>query len=132
MLKTLENGVWVDRSPNVGETYREYRLVGTNSEHYIEGRWFEPIVEVEDRRITKLAFTNRFTFEEEVAIEMAAETDAAVRVILRKVNNAVYIDLDSPQVLATLGILVDKQLLTAERSSEIQGAPVEDNERPNS
>lgn len=41
MLKVLENDVWVERQPVEGEAYREYKLVGTSNEHFVEGVWVD-------------------------------------------------------------------------------------------
>lgn len=72
-----------------------------------------------DTRITPLAFSNRFTFQEEAAIESAADNDAAVRVILRKQTSATYIDLMDPLTAALLDELVSKGLITEARKTEI-------------
>lgn len=70
-------------------------------------------------KITKLAFSNRLSFAEETGIETAGVSDAEVRVILRKLNNAKFIDLALTQTASLLAILVSKTLLTSERATAI-------------
>ena len=93
------------------------------------------------RHITTLAFRNRFTLGEKVALEIASMDDpsaqmtqrqqaAMVRVYLSDVNNAKYIDLDRPDTRAGVQALEAAGLLAAGRSSEILDAPIEAIEMP--
>lgn len=70
-------------------------------------------------RITKLAFRNRFTFSEKVAIETAADSDAVVRVLLKDQEAATFIDLARQDTQHGVQLLVSKNLITAARSAEI-------------
>jgi hypothetical protein len=70
-------------------------------------------------RITRLAFRNRFTFAEKVAIETAAESDATVRVMLKDQEAATFIDLARIDTQQGVQLLVSKNLITAQRASEI-------------
>jgi hypothetical protein len=70
-------------------------------------------------RITRLAFRNRFTFAEKVAIETAAESDATVRVLLKDQEAATFIDLARIDTQQGVQLLVSKNLITAQRASEI-------------
>lgn len=80
--------------------------------------------------VTRLAFRNRLTFSERVAIETAAETDVAVRVLMQDIDSAAFVTLTDPAVIDGLGLLVSKQLLTQARADEVQSLPITDNERP--
>lgn len=91
--------------------------------------------------VTRLAFRNRFSSAEKVALEIAALDDptaamsarqqaAAVRAYLADVAAATYIDLgradlrDGVQALETMG------LLASGRAMEILDTPIEQHERP--
>jgi len=69
--------------------------------------------------MTKLQFRSLFTFEELVAIETAAETDAMIRVLNQNQAVADFIDLADPRTAAGLALLVSKTLLTQERADAI-------------
>lgn len=79
-------------------------------------------------RMTRLAFRNRFTFEEKVAIETAAETDATVRVLLKDQSEATYIDLERADTQQGTMLLVQKGLITSERASEILSLEIQPDE----
>lgn len=79
-------------------------------------------------KITRLAFRNRFTFEEKVAIETAAENDAVVRVLLKDQSEATYIDLARADTQQGTMLLVQKNLLTVERAEEILSLIVDQDE----
>lgn len=70
-------------------------------------------------RITRLAFRNRFTFAEKVAIETAAESDATVRVLLKDQEAATFIDLARIDTQQGVQLLVSKNLITAQRAADI-------------
>ena len=82
------------------------------------------------RRITKLAFRQRFTQAERVAIEIASLDDpaasaparqqaAALRVYLADVNVATYIDLDRADTVAGVQALEAAGLLAAGRAAQV-------------
>ena len=94
-----------------------------------------------DTRITRLAFRNRFTSAEKMALEMAALDDptapmaqrqqaAAIRVHLADVAVSTFIDLGSQDTRAGVLGLEAGGLLTEGRALEILGAPVQPHERP--
>ena len=87
----------------------------------------EPAKEAETK-ITKLAFRNRFTFAEKVAIETAAEADPAVRVLLKDQEAATFIDLSRTDTQNGVQLLVTKSLLTAERADVILSLDINDTE----
>jgi hypothetical protein len=94
----------------------------------------------EDRRITKLAFRNRFTKAERAGIEFAALDDptapiaqrqqaAALRADLKNQEQATYIDLDDEDTRTGVLTLKAVGLIAAGRAVEILDAPVQDGER---
>jgi len=70
-------------------------------------------------RMTKLQFLQRFTFNELVAIETAAETVPAVRVLQRQQDAAEYISVEDPTTISGVQFLVSINLLTTERAAAI-------------
>lgn len=118
-----ESGSWIEGQPVHGQLYRMVENGGVILESY----WAEPSA-VQQTKITKLAFRNRFTFAEKVAIETAAETDPAVRVLLKDQEAATFIDLSRQDTLDGVQLLVTKSLLTAERASEITSATIQPEE----
>ena len=96
---------------------------------------------VDDFRITKLAFRNRFTQAEKAALEFAALDDpsaatpqrmqsAALRAYLKDVESATFIDLSRPELIAGVQALEVMSLLAAGRAMAILSAPIEPAERP--
>ena len=94
-----------------------------------------------DTRITRLAFRNRFTSAEKMALEMAALDDptapmaqrqqaAAIRVHLADVAASTFIDLCSQDTRDGVLALEARGLLTEGRVLEILDAPVQPHERP--
>jgi hypothetical protein len=92
------------------------------------------------RRITKLAFRNRFTQAEKVAIELAAihnpkaditvhQQAAALRANLADLAAATYIDLDRPDTRAAVQGLELAELIAAGRAGQILDADIQDVER---
>lgn len=85
-------------------------------------------------KITRLAFLNRLTDSEAVAIDLASigETQeaATVRRVMSKVNAAKFIDLTDPDTVNGINYLISAGLLTAERGNEILTAPVQEKELP--
>ena len=70
-------------------------------------------------KLTRFQFVNRFTLEEMVAIESAADNDPEVRVFLRLLDVAEDIDLQNEKLLSGLNLLVSKGILTQERLEEV-------------
>ena len=87
----------------------------------------------EDLRITRLAFLDRFTDAEAVAIDLAslgATVQAAgLRRYLHKVNSAQHIDLARADLQAGVQALEAAGLLAAGRAELILTAPITDIER---
>lgn len=80
-------------------------------------------------KITKLAFRNRFTFDEKVAVESAAESNASIRVMLKDQEAAEYIDLSRAETVAGVNALVTASLITQQRADEILTNPVTEIEK---
>lgn len=87
-----------------------------------------------DFRITNLAFVDRFTDAEAIAIDLAsigATVEAAqVRRYLDKVSKAAHIDLSRADAQAGVLALEAAGLIAAGRADEILLAPIQDTERP--
>lgn len=114
-------------------------------EHYPKGsyRLVQPVdaaPATADRRITKLAFRNRFTKAEKTGIELAALDDptapiaqrqqaAALRADLKDQDQATFIDVDDQDTRTGVLTLEAVGLIAAGRAVEILDAPVQDNER---
>ena len=88
---------------------------------YVEGTFTAPEAEPAKKvtQLTKLEFQLRFTFDELVAIETAAETDAGVRVLQRQQQAAEFISLTDVNTKLGMLYLASKGLLTAERVDAI-------------
>lgn len=81
-------------------------------------------------KITRLAMRNRFTFQEKVAIETAAESSPAVRVWLKDLEVSTFIDLGRPDTQAGVQQLEIDGLIALGRATEILNSPVQAEEVP--
>ena len=79
--------------------------------------------------VTKVAFRFRFTDAEFETIITAAKTDAGVQVWYDTFNMLPNVDLDNQRTKDGVANLVNKNLLTQARATEILTAPVGSNER---
>lgn len=109
-----------------------------------DGAVFSPPVTpepVEDWRVTRLAFRNRFTLAEKTALELAALDNpsapmpervqaATLRAYLADVVAATFIDLARPDTRAGVQMLEAAGLLAAGRALEILDAEITPEERP--
>ena len=104
---------------------------------YADGTFTAPavIAAVPVRRVTRLAFRNRFTQAELVALEMAAldvptatpvdrQKSASLRVMNTNLSTATYIDLTRPDTRGGVQQLQATGLLAAGRAAQILDAPV--------
>ena len=100
-----------------------------------------PPAPAEYRRITRLAFLNRFTQVERVTLEIAGldnpeasmparQAAAGIRVMMATVNAANFIDLARPDTQAGLAQLEAGGLLAAGRAAEILNGEIHAIERP--
>lgn len=71
------------------------------------------------KQYSQLEYQSLYTLEELVAIEIAAETDATIRVLQRLQQSASYISLADPRTIQGMQTLVSKNLLTQARYDEI-------------
>ena len=71
------------------------------------------------RIVTVLAFRDRLTPAEEIAITQAGMATAAVRVWLDRLSGAQEVNLDDPRTVAGLRTMAAAGLLAAERVTEI-------------
>jgi hypothetical protein len=93
------------------------------------------------RKITVLAFRNRFTMQEKVMIEIAGCDDpnaeigprmnaAYVRASLKDTDNAAYIDLDQDDTRSGVQVMEAQGLIAMGRATEILDSPVQAHEIP--
>lgn len=91
--------------------------------------------------ITRRAFRARFTIDERVAMDLASIDDpaaaisarqeaAAIRTLMKDVDDSTYIDLANQTLLAGMAMLVQYGIITAVRESEIINTPIAQDERP--
>lgn len=80
--------------------------------------------------ITKAAFRFRMTDAEYVGVLSAAKTDVEVAAWIETFNMVSWIDLDNQRTKDGVANLVNKNLLTQARATEILTAPVKQGERP--
>jgi hypothetical protein len=101
----------------------------------------EMLARAPSRRITALAFRNRFTTAEKVALEIAALDNpaapmaeraqaAALRANAADLAAATFVDLDRPDTRAGVQMLEAAGLLAAGRAMEILDAAITAEERP--
>ena len=81
-------------------------------------------------RITQLAFRNRFTPAEKVALYTAAKTNVDIQIYLDDVAAATFIDLQRADTRAAVQGLEAAGLLAPGRALEILDAPIQQDERP--
>lgn len=96
---------------------------------------------VNDKKITVLAFRNRFTVQEKVASEMMSidnpnstpqqrQISATIRVILRDADIANFIDLERTDTIQGIKFFEQIGILGPGRATEILETAVKDYERP--
>ena len=95
-----------------------------------DGTAFSKPVQVQDWRITKLAFLNRFTQPERLAIRTASKSSVAIEDYIAMVTEAKWIDLNRPDTRGGVLALEDATLLAPGRALVILDAPVQPYERP--
>jgi hypothetical protein len=78
-----------------------------------------PPMHSREGELSQLQYQSLFTFEELVAIETAAETDPAIRVLQRMQQAASYISLKDARTVQGMQLLLSKGLLTQARYDEI-------------
>ena len=91
---------------------------------------FTPTTTPPDMRVTKLAFKQRMTAAERIAIRTAATTDAIVYDFMDLVDSATFIDLARQDTQDGVNYLESAGLLAAGRAAQILTNPITDEERP--
>lgn len=97
--------------------------------------WILANPQITDKKITVLAFRNRFTQEEKITIELAAIDNpaatmndriqsAGLRVALADLATATFIDLSDPRTIAIIQSLAQNNIITSERGDEILNSPI--------
>lgn len=115
-------------------------VLGVFSEADWNGMWQDELLAretlvVQAQRLTRLAFRNRFTQAEKVALEIAALDDASASMIQRQQSAALrarladlaastFVDLGHADTRAGVQSLEDSGLLAAGRAVEILDSPV--------
>jgi hypothetical protein len=118
----LVNGAWLTQAP----TYHGQPVRVTT---YFDNGTFG-VVETQfgggsaDMRITKLAFKQRFTQAERIAIREAAQTVPEVYDFEDLVNSASFIDLARPDTIAAVHYIEAGGLIAEGRAVEILSPPV--------
>jgi hypothetical protein len=80
------------------------------------------------KRITRLAFRNRFTAAERIALYTAAANNAMLRAYLDDVGAATYIDLSASSTIEGVQALEAAAIIGAGRAAEILTNPVREDE----
>ena len=70
-------------------------------------------------QITRLAFRNRFTSAEKVALYTAAASSIPIKIYLDDLAAATFVDLSRADTIASVGALVTAGLLTQNRATVI-------------
>lgn len=80
------------------------------------------------RVLTRLAFRNRFTPAEKVALYTAAESSVQIKIYLDDLAAATFVDPERPDTIAGVQALETAGVIGAGRAAEILTAPVTDEE----
>jgi len=80
------------------------------------------------RDISKGAFYARLTFDEALALEAAKDANLAIRVLDRRLNLRSHVNLDFPETVQGLALLVDAKIIAPERVAVLlaDGSPDEE------
>ena len=121
-------------SPTIGQQWPCW-----SGDSWIMAEYFGPAVQPEpptvpeDRKITRLAFLNRFTDAEAIALDLASIGTtieaASIRRYMQKVNAATFIDLSRDDTIAGVRQLETVGLIGAGRADQILEAPITELER---
>ena len=104
--------------------------------------WILANPQITDKKITVLAFRNRFTQEEKITIELAGIDNpaatmndriqsAGLRVAMTDLATAIFIDLADPMTIGIVTTLEQSGIIGAGRADEILNASILPIERPN-
>lgn len=139
-LPTASNIIVIDglRTEYIGKLYDADASAAATTPVFVDAP-AQPLGD-SPRRISKLAFRNRFTKAEKAGIEFAALDDptapiaqrqqaAALRADLKDQEQATFIDLDDEDTRTGVLTLEMVGLIASGRAVEILDAPVQDKER---
>lgn len=124
MRQAYTNGKWREGLPT--EQGQQFRYMTPSGWFY---GFYELPPEHNNLWITKLAFKQRFTAEERIAIRTAAAVNPIVYDFQDLVDSATYIDLERPDTVAAVNALEQYGLIAEGRASEILSPPVNEDER---
>jgi hypothetical protein len=128
---------------NIEEEMR-YKIISTNQEILADEQFMQnhhpndfvlvveevlPFPTPIDSKVTRLAFRNRFTTNEKIALYTAAESNVQLKVYLDDVNAATYIDLTLPETIAGVQLLEAAGIIGSGRANEILTSPISDTEQ---
>lgn len=88
----------------------------------------EEVTPVQRTTITRLAFRNRFTPAEKVALYTAAKENIQIQIYLDDVNSATFVDLSRTDTREGVIALENAGLIGSGRALEILDSPVKFNE----
>lgn len=129
IIDVLINGAWLTQQPTInGQRVRETTYFDDGTFGVVEYA-FEGEKNALDMRITKLAFKQRFTQDERIAIRAASETIPQVYDFQDLVNSATFIDLSRQDTIDAVNAIEQLGLIQDGRAEVILGPPVEDIER---
>lgn len=80
------------------------------------------------RVLTRLAFRNRFTPAEKVALYTAAESSVQIKIYLDDLAAATFVDPERPDTIAGVQALEAATIIGPGRAAEILGAPITEEE----
>jgi hypothetical protein len=121
MRQVFIGGKWINGTPTqAGQRFR-FADVGGWSYGTYQPDAVEPVA---DMRITKLAFKQRFTQAERIAIREAVQTVPEVYDFEDLVNSASFIDLARPDTIAAVHYIEAGGLIAEGRAVEILSPPV--------
>jgi hypothetical protein len=121
MRQVFMGGKWINGAPTqAGQRFR-FADVGGWSYGTYQPDAVEPVA---DMRITKLAFKQRFTQAERIAIREAAQTVPEVYDFEDLVNSASFIDLARADTIAAVHYIEAGGLIAEGRAVEILSPPV--------
>lgn len=125
----LINGVWLTQQPTInGQRVRETTYFDDGTFGVVEYT-FEGAEPVQDWRITKLAFKQRFTQGERIAIREAAKTIPEVYDFEDLVDSATFIDLQRSDTVTAVNAIEELGLIGKGRAVDILTAPIQDIEQ---
>jgi hypothetical protein len=124
---SLVDGVWLTQAPTYhGQRVRVTTYFDDGTFGVVEASFSGRTV---DMRITKLAFKQRFTADERIAIRNAAAVDPQIYDFEDLVNAATYIDLSRADTIAAVSAIEQAGLIGSGRAVEILGPPINEIER---